>query len=199
MLFRLSLSQLYIDDLSTTIIYLPHCNRLTVVSLCGPSLLAGCIVRRSSFSATLHISSFTTGIRGFAECCILCRVPFVGHSAKKTLPSAALDKVMLSAQGGTRQRQVCRVSNTRQRGLSANPSAAVPELTAVSLCRESTAGTRQRGFFAECHIVDTRQSTLCRVSYLDTRQIIFLFFKFCLSNFLWYVPTLCRPTCIICG
>jgi hypothetical protein len=42
--------------------------------------------------------SFTTGIRGFAECCILCRVPFVGHSAKKALPSAALGKGRLSAK-----------------------------------------------------------------------------------------------------
>jgi hypothetical protein len=40
---------------------------------------------------------------------------------------------------------------------------------------------------------------LCRVSSLDTRQSIFLFFRFCLPNFLWYVPTLCIPTCIICG
>jgi hypothetical protein len=40
----------------------------------------------------------TTGIAGFAECCILCRVPFVGHSAKKALPSAALGKVRISAK-----------------------------------------------------------------------------------------------------
>jgi hypothetical protein len=44
------------------------------------------------------ITGDTTGIRGFAECCILCRVPFVGHSAKKALPSAALGKVRLSAK-----------------------------------------------------------------------------------------------------
>jgi hypothetical protein len=43
-------------------------------------------------------SVLTTGIRGFAECCILCRVPFVGHSAKKDLPSVALGKVRLSAK-----------------------------------------------------------------------------------------------------
>jgi hypothetical protein len=42
--------------------------------------------------------TITTGIRGFAECCILCRVLFVGHSAKKALPSAALGKVRLSAK-----------------------------------------------------------------------------------------------------
>jgi hypothetical protein len=39
----------------------------------------------------------TTGIRGFAECRPLCRVSFVGHSAKKALPSAALGKARLSA------------------------------------------------------------------------------------------------------
>jgi hypothetical protein len=47
---------------------------------------------------TNNVESHTTGIRGFAECCILCRVPFVGHSAKKALPSAALGKVRLSAK-----------------------------------------------------------------------------------------------------
>jgi hypothetical protein len=35
--------------------------------------------------------------RGFAECRPLCRVPFVGYSAKKALPRATLDKVRLSA------------------------------------------------------------------------------------------------------
>jgi hypothetical protein len=40
----------------------------------------------------------TIGIRGFVECWILCRVPFVGHSAKKALPSAALGKVRLSTK-----------------------------------------------------------------------------------------------------
>jgi hypothetical protein len=34
----------------------------------------------------LSKGTYTTGIRGFAECCILCRVPFVGHSAKKAFP-----------------------------------------------------------------------------------------------------------------
>jgi hypothetical protein len=48
--------------------------------------------------STVGMQTSTTGIRGFAECCILCRVPFVGHSAKKALPSAALGKVRLSAK-----------------------------------------------------------------------------------------------------
>jgi hypothetical protein len=45
-----------------------------------------------------HLAPCTTGIRGFVECWILCRVPFVGHSAKKALSRAALDKVRLSAK-----------------------------------------------------------------------------------------------------
>jgi hypothetical protein len=78
-----------------------------------------------------YYACLTTGIRDFAECWLLCRVPFVGHSAKKALPSAVLGNVRHSAkralpsaehsaQNGTRQRQLCRESNTRQRRLSAN-------------------------------------------------------------------------------
>jgi hypothetical protein len=42
--------------------------------------------------------ALTTGIRAFAECQRLCRVPFLGHSAKKTLPRAALGKVLRSVK-----------------------------------------------------------------------------------------------------
>jgi hypothetical protein len=41
------------------------------------------------------------------------------------------------------------------------------------------------------------KESLYRVSSVDTRQSIFLFFLFWPPNFLWYVPTLCRPTCTI--
>jgi hypothetical protein len=56
------------------------------------------------------------------------------------------------------------------------------------------------------------KSLLCRVpniwhSTKDSLPSVFsrhsakyiFIFLFCLPNFLWYVPTLCRPTCIICG
>jgi hypothetical protein len=154
---------------------------------------------------------FTTGIRGFAECRPLCRVPFVGHLAKKALSRAALGKVRLSATSlftecwtlGTghhsAETRLPSAKHSAKTALVKGPSAAVPKLTAVSLCREPWVGTRQRVFFAECQLVGTRQRTLSRVSSLDSRQSIFLFFWFCLPNFLWYVPTLCRPTCIICG
>jgi hypothetical protein len=98
----------------------------------------------------------TTGIQGFAECCNLCRVPFVGHSAKKALPSATLGKARLSA---TRLFTECRtlgigrhsaqtglpsVKHSTKGALGKGPSTAVPKLTAGSLCREPAAGTRQR-------------------------------------------------------
>jgi hypothetical protein len=65
------------------------------------------------------------------------------------------------------------------------------------LYRAPSFGTRQRSFFVECFTCDTRHFMLCRVPFLNTRQSTFLFFLFSQPNFLWYVPTLCRPTCTI--
>jgi hypothetical protein len=125
----------------------------------------------------------------------LCRVPFVGHSAKKALPRAALGKVRLSATSlftecwtlGTgphsAKTRLPSVKYSAKGALGKGPSAAVPKLTTVSLCREPRVGTRQRVFFVECQVVGTRQRTLCRVSSLDTRQSIFLFFYFVSQTF----------------
>jgi hypothetical protein len=159
----------------------------------------------------LPCTSSTTGIRDFAECRTLCRVSFVGHSVKKALPRAALGKVRLSVTSlfteyrtlgtGPHSAKTClpSVKHSAKKALSKGPSAVVLKLTAVSLCREPRTDTRQRGFFVKCQILDTRQRRLCRVSSIDTRQTIFLFFTFWPPNFLWYVPTLYRPTCTILG
>jgi hypothetical protein len=42
------------------------------------------------------LSSTTAEIRLFAKCSALCRVHFVGHSAKPPFPSATLAKIRLS-------------------------------------------------------------------------------------------------------
>jgi hypothetical protein len=51
---------------------------------------------------SIHITqinhTITTEIRAFAECQPLCRVLFIGHSAKQPLSRAALGKVLLSAK-----------------------------------------------------------------------------------------------------
>jgi hypothetical protein len=126
----------------------------------------------------------------FAECLLsgtrqrrLCRVPHsvkLGARQRVPLPSAEH-----SAHGGTRQRMVCRVSNTRQRGSRQRAVSGRPR-----------ADSRQ--FLPRANGWHSAKRLLCRVSVVDTRQSVFSFFKFCLPNFLWYVPTLCRPTCIIC-
>jgi hypothetical protein len=106
-------------------------------------------------------------------------VPFVGHSAKTALSRATLGKVRLSAQSLFTECWTLDTGPHSAKGaLGKGPSAAVPKLTAISLCREPMVDTRQRVFFAECQIVGTRQSPLCRVSSIDTRQSIFLFFYF---------------------
>jgi hypothetical protein len=90
----------------------------------------------------------------------LCREPHsvkLGSRQRASLPSARH-----SAQDPTRQRLVWVA-------LGKGPSAAVPKLTVVSLCREPRVGTRQR--------------TLCWVSSLDTRQNIFSFFYFVSQTF----------------
>jgi hypothetical protein len=122
-------------------------------------------------------------------------VPLIGHSAKTALPRAALGEFLLSVTSwftecrtlstGELSAKTClpSVKHLAKVALGKGSSATVIKLTAVSLCRGPRVGTRQKGFFAECQIFDTRQRTLCRVSSLDTRQSIFLFFRFCLQTF----------------
>jgi hypothetical protein len=124
----------------------------------------------------------------------LCRVlkslpsAFCRALGKQALSSAALGKAILSATRLFTERwtlgtgrhsaktSLPSVKHSAKGALGKGPSAAVPKLTVVSLCREPAAGTRQRVFFAECHTSSSRQRPLCRVSSLDTRQSIFLFF-----------------------
>jgi hypothetical protein len=51
------------------------------------------------------------------------------------------------------------------------------------LCREPGVDTRQRRYFVDCRSASTRQTMLCRVSYLDTWQSIFPFFSFSSQTF----------------
>jgi hypothetical protein len=124
---------------------------------------------------------FTTGILDFAECRTLCRVPFVGHSAKTALPRAALGEFLLSVTSwfteyktlgtGELSAKTClsSVKHSAKMALGKGPSAAVIKLTAVSLCRGPRVGTRQR--------------ILYRVSSLDTQQSLFYFLDFVPQTF----------------
>ena len=59
----------------------------------------------NSKETSILFSKSTTGIRTFTECQALCRVLFVGHSAKTLLPSAALGKVLLSVTSSFTERR----------------------------------------------------------------------------------------------
>jgi hypothetical protein len=83
--------------------------------------------------------AYTTGIWLFAECHILCRVFYFGHSAKSSLPSATqktLGKRKHSAKKlfaeccicDTRQRALCRVSKIKHSAKSSLPSVFSPTL-----------------------------------------------------------------------
>jgi hypothetical protein len=106
-------------------------------------------------------------------------VPFVGHSAKPALPRAALGKVRLSATSlftecwtlGTGPHSTTTrlpsVKHSAKVALGKGPLDGRPKADGRQFCRELRIGTRQRVFFAECHIMGTRQRTLCLVSSLD--------------------------------
>jgi hypothetical protein len=147
----------------------------------------------------------------------LCRVPGSLPSAfyralgkehfaeSRTRQSPALGKVLVYRVWNTRhreilgkdciaERQTLGKDGARQRAVSGRL-----QLTAVSLCRGPKAGTRQSRFCAECQISGTRQrGSLPSVFCGHSAKHIFIFL-FWPPNFLWYVPTVCRPTCIILG
>jgi hypothetical protein len=104
-------------------------------------------------------------------------LPSAKHSAKISLPSAKH-----SAKGDSRQRTVRRrlkltaVIFAESLVLALDKESSLPSASRLTLDRAS---------FAEC-----RSWTLDKV---------YFYFLFCQPNFLWYVLTLCRPTCTILG
>ena len=135
----------------------------------------------------------------FAECNIsgtrqnsLCRVPL---SAKNdTRHRYLLPSAKHSAHNDPRQRNLCRVSNSRRNEAHGKePSAAVNRWQSLSmpsvqrrhstnlpLCRVFPVEHSANLYFAEC-------------LFWHSAKYIFIFFFFP-PNFLWCVPTVCRPT-----
>jgi hypothetical protein len=111
------------------------------------------------------------------------------------LPRAALGKVRLSATSlftecwtlGTghhsAKTRLPSVKHSVKAALGKGPSAAVPELTAVSLCREPWVGTRQRVL---CRVPTCRHSTKDSLPSVFSRhsvKYIFIFFDFVSQTF----------------
>jgi hypothetical protein len=135
----------------------------------------------------------------------------VGHSANKALPRAALGKVRLSTKSlftecwtldtghHSAKTRLPSVKQSAKVPLGKGPSAAVPKLTAVSLSPRAEGWHSAKSLLCRVpNIGHSAKDALPSVFSRHSAKYIFIFL-FCLPNFLWYVLTLCRPTCIICG
>jgi hypothetical protein len=105
-----------------------------------------------------------------------------------------LCRVLHSVKLGSRQRALYRVLNTRHRTALGKDNFAEGQTLGKGGSRQTAVSGRQsllrangwhsaKRFFAECHIIGTRHKKLYRVSSIDTRQSIFLFFYFVSQNF----------------
>jgi hypothetical protein len=123
-----------------------------------------------------HIEKFIGTKNSFAECSVLCRVLSIGHSAKTSLPSVALDKVLLSVTTSFTESRTLGTEihsakkslssakhsangGARQRAVSSRPKLAAvifAERQASALDKETSLPSVSRltlgiVFFAECH------------------------------------------------
>jgi hypothetical protein len=131
-------------------------------------------------------SDNTTGIQLFAECRRLCRVLFIGHSAKPSLPSAALGKVLRSVNSLFTE---CRTLGTSKHSAkTALPSVKHSANMALGKGPLAPSTTDGRQSLPSVKYLALGKESLCRVSYVDTWQSIFFFCHqtFC-GMFLHYV------------
>jgi hypothetical protein len=143
---------------------------------------------------SIHLSSLTTGIRLFAKCSVLCQVLFVEHSAKPSLLSVPLGKVLLSIT--TTFTESWTLDTGKHSAKSALPSANYSaksdswqrvvsshlQPTAVIFV-EYRASTLGKATSLPSGLSNTRQIELYRVPSMDTRKSIFLFFSFPAQTF----------------
>ena len=122
------------------------------------------LVLRSTSSFSWRFLYSTTGNRHFAECRRLCRVYFIGHSAKTALPSVFFRhstkmalRVFFSALG---KDVFCRVPFFDTRQNVSLPSAFFWHSAKM--------------YFDECHFSALGKMRLCRVPFSGTRQICIL-------------------------
>jgi hypothetical protein len=138
----------------------------------------------------------------------LCRVLSVGYSAKTSLPSVALGKVLLlvitafiESRTLGKEKHLAKTtlpsaSTRRTTTLGKVPSAIVYSWRPLSL---PSAEPWHLANKLLCRVSDVRHSAENALPsvMLGHSAKYFLFFFFFQPNFLWYVPTLCRPTCTI--
>jgi hypothetical protein len=133
------------------------------------------------WSTWINDEANTTGIWAFAECRRLCRVLFIGHSAKKTLPSTALGKVLRSVKSLFTE---CRTLGTEKHSANtALPSGKHSAKMTLGKGPSAAVYSWRPSAFAEDRKPALGKEGLYRVSSVDTRQSIFLFFYFVHQTF----------------
>jgi hypothetical protein len=141
-------------------------------------------VHKISLPDTASLSS----VGGFAKCFL---------SGTRQLPRAALGRVLRSVKSlFTEGRALGTAKHSAKTVLPSVKHSTNMALGKGPLAPSTTDG---RQSLPSVKYLALGKESLCRVSYVHTRQNIFLFFLFWSPNFLWYVPTLCRPTCTILG
>jgi hypothetical protein len=116
-------------------------------------------------TTSYEITSITTGIRLFAECPTLCRVHFVGDSARPSLLIATLGEIRLSAT----------TSFTESETLGIEWHMEKPPLSSVKLSAKRDA--RQRVVSSRLSKLTLGKSVFCRVSFLTLDNVYFYFFS----------------------
>jgi hypothetical protein len=101
------------------------------------------------YSTVLH-SLFYTHYWNLGLCRVSAALPSAFYQTLGQSP--ALGKELVYRVQDTRHSEALGKDGSRQRSVSGRL-----QLTSVSLCQGSAAGTRQSRFFAECHIAGTRQ------------------------------------------
>jgi hypothetical protein len=130
-------------------------------------------------------------VRRFAECFL---------SGTRQSPALGNDRVYReqdSRHKNTLDKEIfveCQTLGERQR--SAKSRQPPSKADGRYLCREPSTGTRK-----EASLSSAPRLTLGRANCAEchpwTLGKVYFYFLFCQPNFLWYVPTLCRPTCTI--
>jgi hypothetical protein len=114
----------------------------------------GAHILEPSMTQSATTMTLTTGIWLFAECQILCRVFYFGHSAKSSLPSATQKTLGKRKHSAKKLFAECFIFDTRQRvSLPSvffwhSAKGSLPSVTNTTLGKE---------LFAECFFSNTRQ------------------------------------------
>jgi hypothetical protein len=123
----------------------------------------------------------------------LCRVlgalssAFFGHSAKKSSLSVALGKVLLSVTAA------CQTLGERQRSAKGRQQSSKADDHYLYRAPSFWLGKE-----ASLSVLRLTLDKACLPSAILEHSTKYIFlFLFSQPNFLWYVPTLCRPTCTI--